>query len=241
MNAPICDGGIVIGPRARTRVLAPIGALCHHDAEQRVERQRVLDLERHAQLQVVLEVLADAGQLVHDRDAVLLQQRAGPDARELEDLRAADRAGGKDRLAPRLGERPRRRGRTRRRSTAGLRAAASSPCAPVIPSGSAASSRASGTPSPRSSARRSAGSPRSAPTPSLSPRLKSSIFGMPASPAASRNASRISHRSPGVDAPLAARAVLSSAPRQWSSDFMKTGSTFAHDQPESPVSCAHSS
>ncbi len=53
---------------------------------------------------MVLEILADARQVVRDRDAVLLQERARADARELEDLRRADRAGGEDRLDARGGE-----------------------------------------------------------------------------------------------------------------------------------------
>ena len=42
---------------------------------------------------MVLQVLADTGQLVLDGDAERLQQRAGPDARQLQQLRRADGAG----------------------------------------------------------------------------------------------------------------------------------------------------
>ena len=99
--------------------------------------------------------------------------------------------------------------RTPRPARAGLRAAASSRARRSARSDWAASSRAAETLSPRSSARRCAGSLRSATRRSLSPRLKSSVHGMPASSAASRNASRMSHRSlVALDAPLAALPVL---------------------------------
>ena len=64
-----------------------------------VQRPGVLDLVDQAQLQMVLEVGADAFERVDHRDAVLLEQLAGADARELEELRRADRARGKQQLA----------------------------------------------------------------------------------------------------------------------------------------------
>ena len=79
-------------------------------------------------------------------------------------------------------------------------------------------------------------------TPSLSPRLKSSMRGTPFSTAASRKASMISHCTRGVSTRrLPPSPCFSSAPRQLSSISMKVGNTLAHDQPESPVSMAHSS
>jgi hypothetical protein len=79
-------------------------------------------------------------------------------------------------------------------------------------------------------------------TPSLSPRLKSSTFGIPDSAAASANASRMSHRSLGVSTRHSPPCpCFSSAPRHESSDLMNTGSTLRHAQPPSPVTCAHSS
>src|SRR5690606_38216528 len=44
---------------------------------------------------------ADAGELVHDGNPVLLQERTGADAGKLEELGGADRPGGEDHLAPR--------------------------------------------------------------------------------------------------------------------------------------------
>ena len=41
---------------------------------------------------MVLQPLAHLGRIVHHRDAVALQQRAGPDARELQQLRRIERA-----------------------------------------------------------------------------------------------------------------------------------------------------
>ena len=54
----------------------------------------VLDVD----LEVVLEVLADAGQVVDDRDAERQQLRRVADARELEELGRVDRAAGEDHL-----------------------------------------------------------------------------------------------------------------------------------------------
>ena len=55
------------------------------------------DLEDHPQLQMVLQVLADAGQRMHDGDAVLGKQRGIADAGQLQQMRRVDRAGGEDR------------------------------------------------------------------------------------------------------------------------------------------------
>ena len=45
---------------------------------------------------MVLQVLAHAGERVHDRNAELAQQRLGPDPGELQQLRRLQRTGGKD-------------------------------------------------------------------------------------------------------------------------------------------------
>src|SRR5690606_9514915 len=52
-----------------------------------------------ARLQMVLQVPADTGQRLDDADAVPLQQLAGTDARELQQLRRLDRSGGDDHFA----------------------------------------------------------------------------------------------------------------------------------------------
>ena len=58
------------------------------------------DLEDHAELQVVLQVLADAGQLVRARRCRAARSSSRrADAGELQELRRADRAGGEDHLA----------------------------------------------------------------------------------------------------------------------------------------------
>src|SRR6185436_10982246 len=54
-----------------------------------------------ADLEMVLQALANAGQVVRDRDAVPPQQRGGADARELQQLRRVDRAAGEDHLVAR--------------------------------------------------------------------------------------------------------------------------------------------
>ena len=69
-----------------------------------VERLHVTHLEGHAQLQMVLQIGTHTRQIVHNRNAVLLQQRAGADARALQNLRAVDRTGGEYRFAPRFGK-----------------------------------------------------------------------------------------------------------------------------------------
>src|SRR6185437_443795 len=64
-----------------------------------VERLGIADLVGEAHLQMVLQVLAHPRQRVTDGDAVTLQQLAGADSRDLQELRRADGAGGKDDLA----------------------------------------------------------------------------------------------------------------------------------------------
>ena len=50
---------------------------------------------------MVLQVVAHSGQFVNDRDAVLLQQVARPDARQLQQLRRQQRSAGEQHLAVR--------------------------------------------------------------------------------------------------------------------------------------------
>ena len=123
-----------------------------------VQRPGVLDLVDQAQLEMVLEVRADAFERVDHRDAVLLEQLAGADARELEELRRADRARGEQQLAAhrRVGLAARPAG-SAGRPRARPRARSGSPGRPSAPRGSAAPSPGAGTPSPCSSARRAAG------------------------------------------------------------------------------------
>ena len=76
-KAPSCDGAMVSGPRAlEQRTPAAIAALPQQAAgSARSASCTPCDLVDAADLQVVLQVLADARQLVPHRDAVLLQQR----------------------------------------------------------------------------------------------------------------------------------------------------------------------
>ena len=48
-----------------------------------------------ARLQVILQVFADAGELMHQRNVEAAQQSCGPDAGDLEQLRRLQRAGAK--------------------------------------------------------------------------------------------------------------------------------------------------
>ncbi len=72
--------------------LAPVG-------ERRLHRDRQLAPVLDVDLEMVLEVLADARQVVDDRHAERLEQRSRADTAQLEDLRGVDRAAGEDNLA----------------------------------------------------------------------------------------------------------------------------------------------
>ena len=109
-----------IGPRAPDDVVEPHPQLAAPRAQRVVRRDRLRAAEDDARLQMVLQVLADALERVHDRNAVLLQQRGRPDAGQLQQLRRLQRAGGEDHFAPRDGrERRRRPADTRRRVARG--------------------------------------------------------------------------------------------------------------------------
>jgi hypothetical protein len=80
---------------------APIRKLAPPRREVVVGRDRLGALVDHPQLQVVLQVLAHARQVVRDRHAHLAQMRRRPDAGEQQELRALQRARREDHLAPR--------------------------------------------------------------------------------------------------------------------------------------------
>ena len=64
-----------------------------------VERDGVLYFVLHANLKMVVQVLADAGEVVHDGDAARGQQRRRTDARQLQNLRRSDAPRGQDGFA----------------------------------------------------------------------------------------------------------------------------------------------
>src|SRR5215831_15397033 len=64
-----------------------------------VGRDRLRDLVHCAQLQVILQVLADAREIADDRDIQFAQERRTTDAGELQKLRALDRPRGENDLA----------------------------------------------------------------------------------------------------------------------------------------------
>ena len=66
--------------------------------ELAVQGDRLGAAELEIDFQVVLQVLADAGQLVHNGDAGVPQHLAGPNAGELKQHGRADRAGAKNNL-----------------------------------------------------------------------------------------------------------------------------------------------
>ncbi len=100
-NAPSCDGGIVNGP---VRNSAYSSAIAARPTQLRARRFNVVvprDLVDRADLQMVVQVRADARRIGDDVDAVSAQQLGRADARELQNLRRADRASREQHLAPR--------------------------------------------------------------------------------------------------------------------------------------------
>ncbi|MCY1359422.1 hypothetical protein D9M69_459920 [compost metagenome] len=79
--------------RADLRLVPPL--------QRRVQRDRLLAGVLQVHLQVVLEVLADARQVVHHRHAEIAQQRRRADAGTLQQLRRGDGAGAHQHLAAR--------------------------------------------------------------------------------------------------------------------------------------------
>ena len=64
----------------------------------------LLHLVLHADLQVIVQVFADAGEIVDRRDAASGEERGGTDARKLQQLGRADAARRKNRFPARLRE-----------------------------------------------------------------------------------------------------------------------------------------
>ena len=124
-------------PAALPGVLQADLRLAPERVGQAVQGLHALDAEDRADLQMVLEVLADAGEVAADGDAVRLQQRRRADAGELQDLRRADRAGGENRPRRRARASPSRRRRrrparpARRRARPSASSSTLSMCAPV--------------------------------------------------------------------------------------------------------------
>ncbi len=69
-----------------------------------VERTHAIYSVSHPQLQVILEILTDAAQILHDLDPEILQSRAIADAGQFEQLRRVDRTGAQDNFTARLGD-----------------------------------------------------------------------------------------------------------------------------------------
>src|SRR3546814_6489939 len=77
--------------------------VCSSDLKRRIGQRHFL-LDHHASM--ILQIFADAGQVLHDGDAVLPQQRGGADAGQLEKLWGIDRAPREDDLALRFDRLP---------------------------------------------------------------------------------------------------------------------------------------
>ena len=91
-------GAIDIGPVRDDAYSSPMRALPTGELHERVERLGAMHLEHGANLQVILQILADRRVVVDDGDPVLGKDRRRPDARELENARRVDRAGGEQDL-----------------------------------------------------------------------------------------------------------------------------------------------
>ena len=87
-------------PGAEQRIAQRDAQLAPDRPEIVVDRARLEAAVDVLGLQVVLQVGADAVERVHHLDAVFAEQRAGADARELQELRRVDRAARQDHLAP---------------------------------------------------------------------------------------------------------------------------------------------
>ena len=81
------------------RIAQADAELAHHAGDVVVERDRPRAAIDQAGLQMVLQILADAVQIVHHRDAEALQQRRRARRRRAAELRRCDGAGGEDDLA----------------------------------------------------------------------------------------------------------------------------------------------
>ena len=90
---------MVSGPRRNSAYSSEHARHAERRVIALVERGDAVDLVDHAQLQMILQVGADARPVEHDRDAVLLQLLRRADAGQQHDLRRADRAGGENDFA----------------------------------------------------------------------------------------------------------------------------------------------
>ncbi len=89
------------GPAPVDGVIEPHQRALEQRLEFDIERARALDAEDRAQLQMVLQIFAEAGERMHDFAADPLQRVGAPETGKLHQMRRADRAGGHDHLAPR--------------------------------------------------------------------------------------------------------------------------------------------
>jgi hypothetical protein len=86
-------------PGAEHEVLERHRRLAEHAVGDAIQRAHVAHLVLHADLQVVVQVLADARQVVDDLDLMLFEQISRPDARDLQQLRRSDGACRQDGLS----------------------------------------------------------------------------------------------------------------------------------------------
>ena len=74
---PSCDGAMVIGPAPAQRIFEPHHRPLEQGAIVDIERARALDAEDRAELQVVLQILADAGKRMRPRGTPIAASTSG--------------------------------------------------------------------------------------------------------------------------------------------------------------------
>ena len=124
-NSPIGAAPIISGAAPPEDVFEAGLRLAQPAARDLVERVGVARLVDDAAAEMVLQVFADPGERVHDRDAMLAAAvRGRADPRQLQQLRRLQRAAGEQHLAPRAAPAaPRRPGGIRARPRACRRTA----------------------------------------------------------------------------------------------------------------------
>jgi hypothetical protein len=100
-KAPSWLGAIDIGPRRFSAYSSAMPALPRRVPDSSFSVFTPVDLVGAADLEVVLEVAAHVGAVVHHRQAHVAQQVARADARQLQERGGVDRAGRQDHLGPR--------------------------------------------------------------------------------------------------------------------------------------------
>ena len=87
VNTVSVAGPIAIGPRAEQDIFEANADPLHVTIGDLVEARRIANAEQLARLAVILQVLADPGEVVMTANAVPLEERTRSNAGQLQDLR----------------------------------------------------------------------------------------------------------------------------------------------------------